>query len=215
MVNVKTGKGRKISSTLWLRRQLNDPYIKQAEKDKYRSRAAYKLLEINEKAKFLKAGITVIDLGAAPGSWLQVVQRLCKKNVKIIGIDLLKIEPIEQVTLLQGDFLQEAMQAKLIDYLKDGKADVILSDMAANTTGHKSTDHLRTMTLCEEAFNFACAHLKEGGTFVAKIFKGGTENELLAQMKKSFTIVKHVKPKASRKESSENYVVATGFRGSH
>jgi 23S rRNA (uridine2552-2'-O)-methyltransferase len=205
---VKTAKGRKLSSTLWLQRQLNDPYVQQAKKDGYRSRAAYKLIELDEKFKFLKPGMKVVDLGAAPGGWTQVAG---KKKCTVVGIDLLEVEPISGATLLKLDFMDETAPDQL-KALLGGDADVVVSDMAPNTSGHVSTDHLRIMLLVEAAYLFACEVLAENGTFVAKVWQGGTEGEVLKDMKKRFRAVKHAKPKASRADSAEIFVVATGFR---
>lgn len=207
---VRTARGRKNSSTRWLQRQLNDPYVREAERLGYRSRAAFKLKEINEKLGILKPGMTIIDLGAAPGGWLQIAQE--QKAGKIIGLDLLPVDPLPGVTLLQMDFMDDEAPAQLMAEA-GGSVDLVLSDMAPNTTGHKSTDHLRIVALVEMAYDFARQILKPGGSFVAKVFQGGTQHELLAQIKKDFEKVRHVKPPASRKESAEEYLVATGFRG--
>ena len=211
---VKTAKGRSSSSTKWLKRQLNDEYVHQSKIDGYRSRAAYKLLEMQEKLKIIKPGQTVIDLGAAPGSWTQIVQEIVSKQgkSKVVAIDLLEIEPLEGVEFLQADFTEE----KTINWLREqvpNGADVVLSDMAPNTTGQKSLDHLRIMGLCEEVFLFASEVLKPGGGVICKVFQGGTEQELLKQIRAQYTTVKHVKPEASRKGSAELYVVALGFKG--
>lgn len=204
---VKSAKGRKSSSTRWLQRQLNDPYVKEAERLGYRSRAAFKLLEIDEKLNLIKKGMTVVDLGAAPGGWLQVCVE--KGAGKVIGLDLLEIDPMPEVTFLQMDFMDDDAPEQLIQALGEG-ADLVLSDMAPNTIGHKDTDHLRIMALVEAAYYFALDVLKPDGTFVAKVRQGGAQHELLAQMKKDFKTVKHIKPPASRKESAEQYVVAIG-----
>ncbi len=212
---VKTAKGRKTSSTLWLQRQLNDPYVHQAKKDGYRSRAAYKLVEMDDKFRFLKPGQRVLDLGAAPGGWAQVAAARVKsttKNPTVLGIDLLPIDDIASVSLMQLDFMDDEAPARIRAAL-GGAVDVVLSDMAPNTTGHTPTDHLRIMVLLEAAYEFAKEILAKDGAFVAKIFQGGTERELLAQMKKDFATVKHAKPKASRSDSAEMYVVAMGFKG--
>lgn len=206
---VKTAKGRKNSSTRWLQRQLNDPYVKEAERLGYRSRAAFKLLEIDEKLNLIEPDMTVIDLGAAPGGWLQVAME--KKARKVIGLDLLPIDPLPEVTLLQMDFMDDDAPEQLVNALGEG-ADLVLSDMAPNTIGHKDTDHLRIMALVEAAYYFARDVLKPGGTFLAKVRQGGAQHELLAQMKKDFKTVKHVKPPASRSDSAEQYVVAMGFK---
>ncbi len=204
---VKSAKGRKNSSTRWLQRQLNDPYIQEAGRLGYRTRAAFKLLEIDEKLKLIKPDMTVIDLGAAPGGWLQVAVE--KKARKVIGLDLLPIDPMPGVTLLQMDFMDDDAPEQLINALGEG-ADLVLSDMAPNTTGHRDTDHIRIMALVEAAYYFALDVLKPGGCFLAKVRQGGAQHELLAQMKKDFKTIKHVKPPSSRKESSEQYVVAIG-----
>ncbi len=208
---VKTARGRTASSTRWLSRQLNDPYVRQAKAEGYRSRAAYKLIELDEKFGLLKGVHRVIDLGVAPGGWSQVVRKL-RPQAAVVGIDLLRTEPIEGVTLLEMDFLADAAPAALAETL-GGPVDLILSDMAANTVGHKQTDHLRTMGLVEAAAWFAVENLAEGGGFVAKVLAGGTDAELLALLKKHFRTVKHAKPPASRKGSSEWYVIAQGFKG--
>lgn len=211
---VRTAKGRKIGSTKWLQRQLNDPYINEAEKHGYRGRAAFKLLQLDEKLSFLKPGLRVVDLGAAPGGWCQVLSE--KKMEKIVAIDLLEMDEMTDVDFIQMDFMDDAAPDKLKDMIGgDGFVDIVLSDMAPNTTGHKQTDHLRIMAVVEAAYYFACEVLKPDGVFVAKVFQGGAQNTLLADMKKSFTVVKHMKPDASRKESSEQYLVASGFRGLH
>lgn len=208
---VRTGKGRTASQVRWLERQLNDPYVKQAKADGYRSRAAYKLIELDEKFKLLKGAKRVVDLGIAPGGWSQVVRKVSPKAA-VVGIDLLETDPIEGVTIFQMDFMADEAPAALQTAL-DGAPDLILSDMAANTVGHKQTDHLRTMGLVEAGAWFATETLQEGGTFVAKVLAGGTDTELLTLLKKHFKTVKHAKPPASRKGSSEWYVVAQGFKG--
>lgn len=199
----------KNSSRRWLERQLNDPYVALSEKAGYRSRAAFKLKEIDERLHLLKKGMVVVDLGAAPGGWCQIA--LEKKCTPIVAIDLLEIDEIPGVDFIQMDFMDDEAPAKLKSML-GGQADVVLSDMAPNTTGHKSTDHIRIMAVVEAAYYFAVEVLKPGGSFVAKVFQGGAENDLLNQMKKDFKTVRHLKPPASRKESSEQYVVATGFK---
>ncbi|MBL8640204.1 MAG: RlmE family RNA methyltransferase [Alphaproteobacteria bacterium] len=209
MKKIRTAKGRKTSSTLWIERQLNDPYVMKAQKEGYRSRAAYKLLEMNEKHQFLKPHMAVVDLGAAPGGWCQVA--LQKKCAKIVAIDLLNMDELPGVDFFQQDFMADEAPSLLRAKL-DGAADVVLSDMAHNTTGHKYTDHLKIMALVEAAYEFATEILKPGGTFLAKTFQGGADSELLARMKIEFTQVKHLKPPASRADSSERYVLATGFR---
>ena len=208
---VKTARRRTASSTRWLERQLNDPYVKQARAEGYRSRAAYKLAELDERFALLRNAERVIDLGIAPGGWSQVVRKRAPKAV-IVGIDLLPTEPLEGVAILQMDFMADTAPAALADAL-GGPPDLILSDMAANTVGHKQTDHLRTMGLVETAVDFAIHTLAPGGAFVAKVLAGGTDTELLALLKQHFRTVKHAKPPASRKGSSEWYVVAQGFKG--
>jgi 23S rRNA (uridine2552-2'-O)-methyltransferase len=208
---VKTAKGRKIGSTRWLERQLNDPYVKRAKAEGYRSRAAYKLIELDERFGFLKGVQRVVDLGVAPGGWSQVVRQKSPKAA-IVGIDLLPTEPLEGVTLLEMDFMDEAAPERLREAL-GGPADLVLSDMAANTVGHPQTDHLRTMGLVEAALEYAAEVLKPGGAFVAKVLAGGADNNLVAELKRRFSTVKHAKPPASRKGSSEWYVVAQGFKG--
>jgi 23S rRNA (uridine2552-2'-O)-methyltransferase len=208
---LKTAKGRKISSTRWLERQLNDPYVQRAKAENYRSRAAYKLLELDERFGLLKGVQAVVDLGIAPGGWSQVVRRRSPR-ARIVGIDLLPTDAIEGVTILQMDFMDEAAPARLKAEL-GGPADLILSDMAANTVGHPQTDHLRTMGLVEAALEFAGDVLKPGGAFVAKVLAGGADSALVSELKRQFTAVKHAKPPASRKDSSEWYVVAQGFKG--
>lgn len=207
---VKTAKGRKTSSTRWLKRQLNDPYVEEAKKQGYRSRAAFKLKELDDKLSLLKSGMSVVDLGAAPGGWSQVAAQ--KGCTKIVAIDLLEIDEIPGVDFIQMDFMDNEAPDTLKEML-GGQADIVLSDIAPNTTGHKQTDHLRIMAVVEAAHLFAVEVLKPGGTFIAKVFQGGAQNDLVAQIKKDFASVKHVKPAASRKESSETYLVATGFRG--
>lgn len=201
---------KRESSRRWIERQMADPYVKQAQSEGFRSRAAYKLLELEEKFGLVKKGDAVVDLGAAPGGWVQVTQRLGAS--KVVGIDLLDIEPIPEAILLKGDVEDEEIMAELIDHL-GGKADVVLSDMAANTVGHKQTDHLRTIALVELAVQFAFDTLKPGGNFCAKVFQGGTSPELLELLRSRFNEVKHAKPPASRKHSPEVYVIAKGFRG--
>ncbi|MDN3646472.1 RlmE family RNA methyltransferase [Pontixanthobacter aestiaquae] len=208
---VRTAKKRSQSSTLWLQRQLNDPYVKQAKADGYRSRAAYKLIELDEKFGLLKGVQRVVDLGITPGGWSQVVRKIAPKAA-IVGIDLLETDPIEGVTIFQMDFMDDKAPAVLENAL-DGPPDLVMSDMAANTVGHKQTDHLRTMGLVEAAAWFATENLSEGGTFIAKVLAGGTDTELLNLLKKHFKLVKHAKPPASRKGSSEWYVIAQGFKG--
>ncbi len=208
---VKTAKGRKVGSTRWLERQLNDPYVKRAKAEGYRSRAAYKLIELDERFGFLKGATRILDLGIAPGGWAQVVRRRLPRAV-LVGIDLLPTDPIEDVTILEMDFMDDAAPMRLNEAL-GGPADLILSDMAANTVGHPRTDHLRTMALVEAALLFACQTLRPGGAFVSKVLAGGADAELVAELKRRFATVKHAKPPASRKGSSEWYVVAQGFKG--
>ena len=212
MTRLKTARGRKASSTRWLERQLNDPYVKRAKADGYRSRAAYKLLELDEKFGLLRGVTAVIDLGIAPGGWSQVVRRKIPKAV-VAGIDLLPTDPIEGVAILEMDFMDEAAPAALREALGDVAPDLVLSDMAANTVGHAQTDHLRTMGLVEAGLEFAVEVLKPGGTFVAKVLAGGADHGLVAELKRHFKTVKHAKPPASRKDSSEWYVIAQGFKG--
>ena len=211
-VNVKTAYKRKLSSTLWLQRQLNDPFVAKAKAEGYRSRAAYKLIELDEKYDLLKKGARVVDLGCAPGGWLQVAGKKAGAGAVIVGIDYLEMPPVPGSDFLQLDFLDETAPEKLKAAL-GGQADVVLSDMAAPTTGHRETDHLRIIGLAEAALDFAEDILAPGGSFVCKVFQGGAEGELLARLKKNFETVKHAKPKASRQDSAEMYVVATGFRG--
>ena len=218
-VTVKTGGKRKLSSKLWLERQLNDPYVVQAKRDGYRSRAAYKLIEIDDKYRFLKPGMSVVDLGAAPGGWSQIAARRVgavdgKGTAKgrVVAIDLLEMPDIAGVTFAQLDFHANDAPERLTAML-GGRADVVMSDMAANTTGHRKTDQLRILGLVEGAAAFACEVLNPGGTFLAKVFQSGADAELQAQLKRDFSSVRHVKPSASRQDSSERYVLATGFRG--
>ena len=208
---VKTARGRTASSTRWLERQLNDPYVRQARAEGYRSRAAYKLAELDERFGLLKGVRRVVDLGVAPGGWSQVVRKRAPKAA-VVGIDLLETEPLDGVTLLQLDFMADAAPG-LLEAALDGPPDLVLSDMAANTVGHKQTDHLRTMGLVEAGAQFAVDTLAEGGAFVAKVLAGGTDAALLALLKRHFRTVKHAKPPASRKDSSEWYVIAQGFKG--
>lgn len=208
---VKTAKKRTVSQVRWLERQLNDPYVKKARADGYRSRAAYKMIELNDRFSLIRGAKRVIDLGIAPGGWSQVVRAKAPKAT-IVGIDLLPTDPIEGVTIFEMDFMDDAAPAMLEEAL-GGPPDLILSDMAANTIGHKQTDHLRTMVLVEAGAWFATETLEKGGAFVAKVLAGGTDVELLTLLKKHFTSVKHAKPPASRKGSSEWYVVAQGFKG--
>jgi len=210
-IRVKTAKGRKTGSTRWLERQLNDPYVKRAKAEGYRSRAAYKLIELDERFGFLKGVERLVDLGIAPGGWSQVAgQRLPRAT--IVGIDLLPTEPLAGVTVFEMDFMAEDAPALLAEAL-GGPADLVLSDMAANTVGHPPTDHLRTMALVEAALLFACQILRPGGAFVAKVLAGGADSALVTEIKRNFATMKHAKPPASRKGSSEWYVVAQGFKG--
>jgi len=210
---VKTAKKRKNSSTRWLKRQLNDPYVARSKLDGYKSRAAYKLIEINDKFHILRPGDNIIDLGAAPGGWSQVAAKIIKSDSlssknKLIAIDLLPIENIAGVTSFEKDFFEEDTKELIVNSLDGQLADAVLSDMAGNTIGHSSTDHLRIMNLCENALAFALTILKPGGHFVAKIFRGGAESDLLSVVKQNFKKVKHFKPESSRKESSEFYLIA-------
>ncbi len=217
---VKTAKGRKLSSTLWLDRQLNDPYVQRANKDGYRGRAAYKILELDDKFRFLVPGARVVDLGCAPGGWIQVAvprinalgTRVSKDIGTILGIDLQEVDPIPGSDIRVLDFLDEGADDLVKDWL-GGKADVVMSDMAASSSGHKQTDHLRIINLCEAAAYFAFDVLEEGGTFVAKVLAGGAEGDLQKLLKEKFTKVANVKPPSSRADSSEKFVVAQGFRG--
>jgi 23S rRNA (uridine2552-2'-O)-methyltransferase len=214
-IQVKTGGKRKLSSKLWLERQLNDPYVAQAKRDGYRSRAAYKLLEIDDKHRLLKPGMTVVDLGAAPGGWSQIAAKrvgAADGKGKVIAIDLLEMPEIPGVQFAQLDFHANDAPEKLTAMM-GGRADLVMSDMAANTTGHRKTDQLRIVGLVEIAAAFAAEVLNPGGAFLAKVFQSGADAELLAQLKRDFAAVKHLKPAASRQDSAERYVLATGFRG--
>ena len=208
---VKTARGRKVGSTRWLERQLNDPYVRRAKADGYRSRAAYKIIELDERFGFLRGAHRIVDLGIAPGGWSQVAHHRLP-TATIVGIDLLETEPLDGVTILQMDFMADDAPARLAEAL-GGPADLVLSDMAANTVGHPQTDHLRTMALVEAALMFACEVLRPGGAFVSKVLAGGADSALVVELKRNFTNVKHAKPPASRKGSSEWYVVAQGFKG--
>ena len=208
---LRTAKGRSASSVRWLSRQLNDPYVKQAKAEGWRSRAAFKLIDLDEKFGLLRGSKRVVDLGIAPGGWSQVVRKK-SPAAKVVGIDLLPTEPIEGVTIFEMDFMADEAPQALQDAL-DGPPDLVISDMAANTVGHKQTDHLRTMGLVETAVDFAIQTLAPGGAFVAKVFAGGTDGELLKILKTNFSTVKHAKPPSSRKDSSEWYVIAQGFKG--
>ena len=214
-VRVKTSKGRKIGSTLWLQRQLNDPYVAKAKAEGLRSRAAYKLIELNERYSLLHKGQRVVDLGAAPGGWSLVAAPIVgttEANPLIVGIDFLDMDPIPGVVLLKKDFNDEDAPDQLIAALGGHKADLVLSDMAAPTTGHRATDHIRIMALVELAADFAIKVLAPGGAFVTKVFQGGTEHELLALLKRHFSTTIHAKPPASRTGSAETYLVAKGFK---
>lgn len=212
---VKSASGRKISSTLWLQRQLNDPYVQRARSEGYRSRAAFKLIELNEKHKFLKPGMRVVDLGCAPGGWLQVAAkevRSMSANPLVVGMDYLEMDAVPGSVILQKDFNDEDAPDALIAELGGHKADVVLSDMAAPTTGHRATDHLRIVALVEMAAEFAIDVLAPNGVFVAKVLQGGTEHQLLSELKRNFKQIFHAKPPASRADSAETYLVAKGFK---
>lgn len=219
-VKVKTARGRKLSSTRWLERQLNDPYVKRAQAEGYRGRAAFKILELDDKFRFLVPGARVVDLGCAPGGWCQVAvkrvnalgERSGKRVGTVLGVDLQEVEPVAGADTHVLDFMEDDADQKVKDWL-GGKADVVMSDMAAASSGHKQTDHLRIMALCETAAYFAFDVLEEGGTFVAKVLAGGAEGDLQKLLKQKFEKVANVKPPASRSDSSEKFVVATGFRG--
>lgn len=213
--SLRTARGRSTSSQRWLKRQLDDPYVRRAKGEGYRSRAAYKLVEIDDKYRLLKPGQKVLDLGAAPGGWSQIAAARVKAGQgggRVVAIDLLEIEPIPGVEFAQLDFLDEDAPARLREML-GGPADIVLCDMAANATGHRKTDHLKIVALVEAAAEFAREVLAPGGAFLAKVIQGGTENDLLAALKRDFASVKHVKPPASRPDSAELYVLAQGFRG--
>ena len=209
---LRTAKGRSPQSQRWLERQLNDPYVAAARAAGYRSRAAFKLVELDEKFRLLKPGGRVVDLGCAPGGWVQVALRAVGDRGQVVGLDLLPVDPVPGATILQGDF-QDAEVEKAVEAALGGQADLVLSDMAPNTTGHAATDHLRIMGLAELALDFALRVLAPGGGFVAKVFQGGSEKAFLAALKQRFAVVRHAKPPASRKDSAELYVVATGFKG--
>ncbi len=213
---LKKVKGRRASSVRWLQRQINDPYVSEAQRLGYRGRAAFKIMQLDDQFHFFKPGRRVVDLGCAPGGWSQVAVSRVKstpENPLVVGMDLLPADPIAGANLVQMDFTLDEAPAKLEELLGGHRADIVMSDMAANTTGVHSLDHLRIMGLLEMAYDFAIKVLNPGGVFIAKIFQGGTENEFLAEMKRDFAVVKHAKPDASRKDSSEVYVVATGFKG--
>ena len=219
-LTVKTARGRSLSSTRWLQRQLNDPYVKKAKAEGYRGRAAFKILELDDKYRFLVPGARVVDLGCAPGGWCQVAvkrvnalgERTSKAQGHVLGIDLQEVEPIAGADIHQLDFLSDDADQQVIAWL-DGQADVVMSDMAASSSGHKQTDHLKIIALCEAAAYFSFDVLVEGGTFVAKVLAGGAEGELQKLLKSRFTKVANVKPPSSRADSSEKFVVATGFKG--
>jgi len=208
-VHLKTARGRTTASQKWLQRQLNDPYVRAAQEQGWRSRAAFKLIELDDRFHLIGKSAKVVDLGAAPGGWAQVAVK--RGAARVVGVDLLPMDPVPGATILQGDFMDDTMPGQLAALL-DGKADLVLSDMAPNTTGHNATDHMRIMALADLALHFATGMLTEGGGFVAKVFQGGSERAMLDQMKRHFASVRHAKPPSSRKESSELYVVATGFR---
>ncbi|MDQ1079576.1 RlmE family RNA methyltransferase [Pseudoroseomonas cervicalis] len=209
---LRTAKGRSTASQRWLERQLNDPYVRAAKAAGWRSRAAFKLIELDEKYKLLKPGQRIVDLGAAPGGWTQVAVQRAGERGKVVGLDLLPMDVIAGATLLQGDFQDEAVEQAVLQAL-DGPADFVMSDMAPNTTGHNATDHLRILGLVELALDFADKVLVPGGAFVAKVFQGGTERDMLNRLKRDYATVRHAKPPASRKDSAEMYVVAQGYRG--
>ncbi|NPD66537.1 RlmE family RNA methyltransferase [Lichenicola cladoniae] len=208
-VSLRTARGRTTAQQRWLSRQLNDPYVVAARKQGWRSRAAFKLIELDDKYKLIRPGMRVIDLGTAPGGWAQVAVK--RGATHVVGVDLLPVEPVRGAEIIQGDFNDPDLPSKLRDML-GGPADIVLSDMAPNTTGHSPTDHMRIIDLAELALFFAMEVLVEGGSFIAKVFQGGSEKQMLIPMKQAFAVVRHAKPPASRKESSELYVVATGFR---
>jgi len=208
-VSLKTARGRTTASQKWLQRQLNDPYVRAAKEQGWRSRAAFKLIELDDRFHLIGKGAKVVDLGAAPGGWAQVAVK--RGAAMVVGVDLLPMDPVSGATILVGDFMDDSMPGQLAELL-GGKADLVLSDMAPNTTGHNATDHLRIMALADLALHFAIEMLDDGGRFVAKVFQGGSERAMLERMKRHFAVVRHAKPPASRKGSSELYVVATGFR---
>lgn len=215
-VRVKTSKGRKIGSTIWLQRQLNDPYVAKAKAEGLRSRAAYKIKELDERYKLFRKGQRIVDLGAAPGGWSQVAAPLVgstDEHPLIVAIDFLEMDPIPGVIFLRKDFTDDDAPQALIDTLGGHKVDIVMSDMASPTTGHRATDHIRIISLVEIAADFAINVLAPGGTFIAKVFQGGTEHELLALLKRHFATTLHAKPKASRQESAETYLIARGFKG--
>lgn len=213
ITKLSSKKKRTNSSRQWLLRQLNDPFVAKAKKDGYRSRAVYKLIEIQEKYSLLQRGSRVLDLGAAPGGWCQFAQKIVGKDGIVIGVDLTEIEPIAGVNFIHGDFLEESTQTAIVEEFNGKKANIIMSDMAAKACGMSDVDHLRLMDLLENALLFSMDYLEKNGAFVAKVLRGGTEQSLLKQLKQSFSKVTHFKPKSSRAESSELYVIATGFKG--
>ncbi len=208
-VSLRTAKGRTTAQQLWLQRQLNDPYVAAARQQGWRSRAAFKLIELDDRFNLIRKNTRILDLGAAPGGWSQVAVK--RGAAKVVGIDLLPIDPVPGTVLLQGDFMDDSAEERLLDFL-DGPPDLVLSDMAPNTTGHAATDHIRIMALAELAADFAIRVLAPNGAFVAKVFQGGSEREMLTRLKQHFRQVRHAKPPASRKESTELYVIATGFK---
>lgn len=208
--HVKTAKGRTSSSTRWLKRQLNDPYVQKSQIDGYRSRAAYKIKEIDDKLGFFKPGVRVVDLGAAPGGWAQVAME--RRVRTVVGIDLLPIAPMDGVTFLEMDFTSDEALEALDKELDGEKVDIVMSDIAPNTVGHKQTDHLRIMGLVEMAYDFAIQNLKPDGIFIAKVFQGGAQQDLVAVAKRDFKTIRHIKPPSSRQDSSETFFIATGFR---
>ena len=210
-VRVKTARGRKTSSTRWLQRQLNDPFVREAQRRGYRSRAAFKLLELDDRYEFLKKGARVVDLGAAPGGWSQIAKDRVGNSGSVVALDLVSIEPLVGVDMVEADFFSE-QSVSLLDLKIGNQVDVVLSDMAAPSTGHASTDHLRIMSLAEAAYDFARPRLVEGGTFVTKVFQGGTDRDLLELLKRDFAKVRHAKPRSSRVESAEMYMVAMGLQ---
>ncbi len=209
-IKLKTARGRKISSTRWLQRQLNDPFVQAAKAKGYRARSAFKLIEMQKKFAIFTSNQTIIDLGCAPGGWLQVAKEF-SKNSKIIGVDLLEVEAIDGVDFIKGNFLDKSVQENIKNIIQEKKCDVILSDMSPATSGHKSSDHLRIIALCEEVFNFAKEHLAEGGSLIVKVFQGGASSDILQEIKQRFKTIKHFKPEASRKASPELYLIAKSF----
>jgi 23S rRNA (uridine2552-2'-O)-methyltransferase len=212
-VILKHARKHKPSSQLWLQRQLNDPYVTAAKREGYRSRAAWKLLQLDEKHHLLRPGMRVLDLGAAPGGWSQIASQKIGGKGKLVALDILPMDPLPDVTIFEADFMADDVPAKLIKALA-GKADLVMSDMAAGTTGHNKTDHIRIMALAEAAYDFACEVLQPGGAFVCKLFQGGAEKSLQDRLRGDFKSVKYVKPPASRQESAETYLVAQGYKGS-